>query len=116
MSLSSTIKSIQDIMRKDAGVDVANDVAPEHLEVMTRDADDVAGRITSAGAVFIGPWTPEAVGDGCGAGTGCRSCRPDLLVLIHEALHRAGLDEWPHDRSAMTSLAINTMVGESCKF
>ena len=44
-------------------VSVANDIAPEHLEVLTEDADDIATQITCAGAVFIGPWTPEAVGD-----------------------------------------------------
>ena len=47
----------------DAAVDVANDIAPEHLEVLTENADEVAAKIDSAGAVFIGPWTPEAVGD-----------------------------------------------------
>jgi histidinol dehydrogenase len=43
--------------------DVANRIAPEHLEVQTEDAEAVAARITCAGAVFIGPWTPEPVGD-----------------------------------------------------
>ena len=43
--------------------EVANDIAPEHLEVLTENADEVAAMIHSAGAVFIGPWTPEAVGD-----------------------------------------------------
>jgi bacterioferritin-associated ferredoxin/NifU-like protein involved in Fe-S cluster formation len=38
-------------------------------------------------AIRRGANTPEAVGDRCGAGTGCRSCRPDVLVLIHEALN-----------------------------
>lgn len=33
-----------------------------------------------------GARTPEAIGDGCGACTGCRSCRPDLLWLLHEEL------------------------------
>jgi histidinol dehydrogenase len=47
----------------DAAVDVANDIAPEHLEVLTENADEVAAKIDAAGAVFIGPWTPEAVGD-----------------------------------------------------
>ncbi len=46
-----------------AAIDVANDIAPEHLEVLTEDADDVAAKIDCAGAVFVGPWTPEAVGD-----------------------------------------------------
>jgi histidinol dehydrogenase len=42
---------------------VASDYAPEHLEIMTADADDVAKKITCAGATFIGQWTPEPVGD-----------------------------------------------------
>ena len=36
------------------------------------------------------------------------------LVVIHEALHHAGLTEKPHDRNAMSSGAINKMVGKSC--
>jgi histidinol dehydrogenase len=47
----------------DAAVEVANQIAPEHLEVITEEAERVAGQIDSAGAVFIGPWTPEPVGD-----------------------------------------------------
>ena len=38
-------------------------------------------------AIRRGADTPEAVAEGCGAGTGCRSCRPELLILIHEALN-----------------------------
>ena len=47
----------------DAAADVANDIAPEHLEVLAEDADEIAAKIDRAGAVFVGPWTPEAVGD-----------------------------------------------------
>jgi histidinol dehydrogenase len=43
--------------------DLANRYAPEHLEIMTRRADAVGRRITAAGAIFLGPWTPEPVGD-----------------------------------------------------
>ena len=46
-----------------AAADLANEIAPEHLEVQTENPDEVAAQIRSAGAVFIGPWTPEAVGD-----------------------------------------------------
>ncbi len=38
-------------------------IAPEHLELCTADADDLAKRVTHAGAIFIGGWTPEAIGD-----------------------------------------------------
>jgi histidinol dehydrogenase len=38
-------------------------LAPEHLEIVARDADALAGSIRNAGAIFIGGHTPEAVGD-----------------------------------------------------
>ncbi len=42
---------------------IANDLAPEHLELMTNDDEGVANQIREAGAIFFGPNTPEAVGD-----------------------------------------------------
>jgi histidinol dehydrogenase len=42
---------------------IANELAPEHLELMTKDDDAVAAEIREAGAIFFGPNTPEAVGD-----------------------------------------------------
>ena len=45
------------------GIELCNRFAPEHMEVITKSAESVAKKITSAGAIFIGPWTPEAVGD-----------------------------------------------------
>lgn len=47
------------------GLDVVNAYASEHLEIHTRDAARVAARVRNAGAVFIGPWSPVAVGDYC---------------------------------------------------
>ena len=38
------------------------------------------------------------------------------MFVVHEALHHAGLSEKPLDRSGMTSLEINTMVGKKCRF
>jgi hypothetical protein len=38
------------------------------------------------------------------------------VAVIHEALHHAGLTEWPHDRTAMTSLEITRMVERECDF
>lgn len=37
--------------------------APEHLELHTADPEGLAGKITAAGAIFMGPWTPEPAGD-----------------------------------------------------
>ena len=47
----------------DEAVALAQDVAPEHLEIATRDAASVADRIDSAGAIFLGHYTPESAGD-----------------------------------------------------
>lgn len=41
----------------------ANAYAPEHLILSVADAWDFAGRITAAGSVFVGAWTPESAGD-----------------------------------------------------
>ena len=38
------------------------------------------------------------------------------VAVIHEALHHAGLTEWPHDRLAMTSLEITELVESRCEF
>jgi histidinol dehydrogenase len=42
---------------------LADAIAAEHLEIMTRDPEAIAGRIRNAGAVFLGAYTPEAIGD-----------------------------------------------------
>jgi histidinol dehydrogenase len=42
---------------------LTNEIAPEHVEVMTVDAEQTAARIHHAGAIFIGPYSPEPVGD-----------------------------------------------------
>lgn len=44
-------------------IDLANELAPEHLEICTKDARKVLKKITHAGAIFVGPYTPEAMGD-----------------------------------------------------
>lgn len=47
----------------DAAVAAANAYAAEHLEIHTRNPREVAARITNAGAIFIGPYTPVPLGD-----------------------------------------------------
>jgi histidinol dehydrogenase len=42
---------------------LANRIAPEHLEIMTADPEALALKIPHAGAIFLGAWTPEAIGD-----------------------------------------------------
>ncbi len=45
--------------------ELANRVAPEHLELAVRDPQALVGRIRHAGAIFVGHHTPEALGDYC---------------------------------------------------
>jgi histidinol dehydrogenase len=47
----------------DVAVDLANRIAPEHLELHLEEPFDLLGRIRNAGAVFLGAYTPEPVGD-----------------------------------------------------
>jgi histidinol dehydrogenase len=49
----------------DAGVRTVNAYAAEHLEIQTADARQVANRIRSAGAIFVGPYSPVSLGDYC---------------------------------------------------
>jgi histidinol dehydrogenase len=47
----------------DEAVTLANAIAAEHLEIMTADPETLSARIRNAGAIFLGPHTPEAIGD-----------------------------------------------------
>jgi histidinol dehydrogenase len=68
----------------DAGVEVVNAYAAEHLEIQTVDAAAVAGRIRSAGAIFVGPYAPVSLGDYC-AGSN------HVLPTAGSARHSSGL-------------------------
>jgi histidinol dehydrogenase len=47
----------------DEAAALSNRVAPEHLELCVADPDSLSQKITHAGAIFLGQWTPEAIGD-----------------------------------------------------
>jgi histidinol dehydrogenase len=47
----------------DAACELADEIAPEHIEVITADSEATAAKIHHAGAIFIGPYSPEPVGD-----------------------------------------------------
>jgi histidinol dehydrogenase len=49
----------------EAGLRTVNAYAAEHLEIQTVDASAVAAKVRSAGAVFVGPWSPVSLGDYC---------------------------------------------------
>ncbi|MGH3562320.1 MAG: histidinol dehydrogenase [Mycobacterium sp.] len=77
----SAIVLVDDV---DAGVRAVNAYAAEHLEIQTADAAAVAARIRSAGAIFVGPWSPVSLGDYC-AGSN------HVLPTAGSARHASGL-------------------------
>ncbi len=68
----------------DAGIRTVNAYAAEHLEIHTADADKVAARIRSAGAIFVGAFSPVSLGDYC-AGSN------HVLPTAGSAAHSSGL-------------------------
>jgi histidinol dehydrogenase len=59
----SDFGAIIEVDNLDQAVPLADAIAAEHLEVMTRDPDAFAARVRNAGAIFLGAHTPEAIGD-----------------------------------------------------
>lgn len=45
------------------GMEIVNRFAPEHFEILTKNSMKLLKSVRSAGAVFVGPWTPESAGD-----------------------------------------------------
>lgn len=91
----------------DESVRVADAYAAEHLEVQTEDAEGVAARITNAGAIFIGPYSPVPLGD-YAAGSN------HVLPTSGSARHSSGLsthtflkhvDVINYDRTALKEVA-----------
>lgn len=56
-SVTLEVESIEEAMR------LSNQYAPEHLILQVEDAERLVDMVENAGSVFVGPWTPESVGD-----------------------------------------------------
>lgn len=54
-----------EVPNMDMAAVIAGNYAPEHLEIMCGEPRNLAMKIKAAGAIFMGPWTPEPVGDFC---------------------------------------------------
>ena len=63
IALQALQKSRALIFGPEETVAFANAYAPEHLIIATENPWDIANRITNAGSVFVGPYTPESAGD-----------------------------------------------------
>jgi histidinol dehydrogenase len=79
----------------DEAVPLVDKLAPEHLEIMARDAKALGGRISNAGAIFIGEATPEAIGDYVGGSNHvlptARSARFSSGLGVHDFMKRTSL-------------------------
>ncbi len=53
------------VANRDEALAIANNYAPEHLILQMRDPRALLAGVRNAGSVFVGPWTPESVGDYC---------------------------------------------------
>jgi histidinol dehydrogenase len=96
----------------DAGLRVVDAYAAEHLEVITRDAREVAGRVRHAGAVFVGPWAPVSLGDYCAGSNhvlptgGCARHSSGLSVQTF----LRGIHVVEYDRAALAAVAPHVLA------
>src|SRR3954469_12275775 len=76
-------------------IPLADAIDAVHLEIMTQDPDALAARIRNAGAVFLGPHTPEAIGDYVGGSNHvlptARSARFSSGLSVHDFLKRTSI-------------------------
>ncbi|MBH5398664.1 histidinol dehydrogenase [Bradyrhizobium sp. CNPSo 4010] len=85
------------IMVKNLGdaIPLADAIAAEHVEIMTADPDALAAKIRNAGAVFLGPHTPEAIGDYVGGSNHvlptARSARFSSGLSVHDFMKRTSI-------------------------
>lgn len=65
--LSTSLQSLRliKVLNLDEALEISNRYAPEHLILNCRHPGQKAEFITTAGSVFLGPWTPESLGDYC---------------------------------------------------
>ncbi|MBD3344082.1 MAG: histidinol dehydrogenase [Chitinivibrionales bacterium] len=62
-NLSSNALSLVVTRSRKESIDLINQCAPEHLQIMTKDPAKDAKSVMNAGAIFLGPYTPAALGD-----------------------------------------------------
>ncbi|MEY1556326.1 histidinol dehydrogenase [Yoonia sp. R2331] len=102
----------------DEAVALSDRIAPEHLELCTGDAEALAGRITHAGAIFIGGFTPEAIGDYIGGPNHvlptARSARFSSGLSVMDFVKRTTLSQMtPEALAAIGPAAVRLANSES---
>ena len=94
--------------------EIVNELAPEHLEIMTRDPEAVAARVRHAGAIFYGEHTPEAVGDYLAGPnhvlpTGC-AARFSSALGVHNFQRRTSLIRYTREELRETAPLIAALA------
>jgi histidinol dehydrogenase len=98
----------------DAAADMANQIAPEHLEIMTRVPAGILPKIKNAGAIFLGQWTPETLGD-YAAGPNhtlptCGTARFSSPLGVYDFIKRTNLLNFTKDGFKKLSKAVETFA------
>lgn len=98
----------------DEACDLVNRLAPEHVEVMTADSEATAAGISNAGAIFIGPYSPESVGDYF-AGTNHvlptgGTARFSSALGVYDFLKRTSIVRYTREELMRTAAAIERLA------
>ena len=93
---------------------LVNEIAPEHLEIMSRDVERIAARIRNAGAIFFGDYSPEAVGDYL-AGPNhvlptARTARFSSALGVHDFIKRTNTVKFSVEEMRRTARVIATLA------
>ena len=93
---------------------LSNRIAPEHLELCVDDPDALSAQITHAGAIFLGAWTPEAIGDYVGGPNHvlptARSARFSSGLSVMDFLKRTTLARMTPEALAQIGPAAETLA------
>ncbi len=93
---------------------LSNRIAPEHLELCVADPDALSQTITHAGAIFLGAWTPEAIGDYVGGPNHvlptARSARFSSGLSVMDFLKRTTLAKMTPEALARIGPAAETLA------
>jgi len=91
----SELGAIIVVARLDDAIPLADRIAAEHLEIMAVDGENLAEKVRNAGAIFIGAYTPEAIGDYVGGSNHvlptARSARFSSALNVLDFMKRTSL-------------------------
>jgi histidinol dehydrogenase len=102
------------VEKLDEACELVNELAPEHVEIVTRDDEVIAGKIRHAGAIFFGSYTPEAVGDYL-AGPNhvlptSRTARFSSALGVYDFVKRTSLLRYSRDAFARAAESVEVLA------